>query len=36
MKREFSGLRKLIHDDNMYVFYVHCQLQLIVVALSRC
>ena len=39
MRGEFNGLQKLIRDENPYAFYVHCfahQLQLIVVALSRC
>ncbi|XP_047084564.1 zinc finger MYM-type protein 1-like [Lolium rigidum] len=39
MRGEFNGLQKLIRDENPNAFYVHCfahQLQLIVVALSRC
>ena len=39
MRGEFNGLQKLIRDENPYAFYIHCfahQLQLIVVALSRC
>jgi hypothetical protein len=39
MRGEFNGLQKLIRDENPYAFYVHCfadQLQLIVVAVSRC
>ena len=39
MRGEFNGLENLIRDETPYAFYVHCfahQLQLIVVALSRC
>jgi hypothetical protein len=39
MRGEFNGLQKLIRDENPNDFYVHCfahQLQLTVVALSRC
>lgn len=39
MRGQFNGLQKLICDENPCAFYVHCfahQLQLIVVALSRC
>uniref|UniRef100_A0A8I6YC41 DUF4371 domain-containing protein n=1 Tax=Hordeum vulgare subsp. vulgare TaxID=112509 RepID=A0A8I6YC41_HORVV len=39
MRGEFNGLQKLIRDENPHAFYIHCfahQLQLIVVAVSRC
>jgi hypothetical protein len=39
MRGEYNGLQKLIRDENPHAFYVHCfahQLQLIVVAVSRC
>jgi len=37
MRGEFNGVQKLIRDENIYAFYVHCfahQLQLVVVTVS--
>ena len=39
MRGEFTGLQKMIRDENPYAFYIHCfahKLQLVVVAVSRC
>jgi hypothetical protein len=39
MRGEFNGLQKLIRDENPYAFYIHYfahQLQLVVVAVSKC
>jgi hypothetical protein len=39
MRGEFNGLQKLIRDENLFAFYIHYfahQLQLVVVAVSKC
>jgi hypothetical protein len=39
VREEFNGLQKLIRDENPFAFYIHYfayQLQLIVIAVSKC